>query len=1152
MLLNAPKPSNWKHNESNLNNFPIINTLSSSTKVENALKTTLLNSKISDAMKPDVFLSVIRHGKTTSRTSDNEWIINLPSLIGKDPPKWEKVPLHPDEYDIEKSTLYAEARKIKKMWFTKVNIYAAYDTVRNIESIELLKKYLAFMGVELVEILQHFELLSARKKWELSEVNGLLASWKVTEQQLQQRGFGSKHILWKEKVIEIPGLQEKIVEESYMQTMQNASDGIEQVIKTILKEWDQDLHVLHLVVAYRTTVQAVEVKNSLERENEGIDVHYDSGHSQLHTYPISKNWQFIERLREESAMKFVRIPMGEYENILSSLGPIINWLSSQNTIAENELVLNEFLVQLESFLKISLDQWNTDVVYFYLQQHKIIQSMILSRILLSTLPWVWSGVAIQKEGILRKFIDSEVLKLWPEWLERLTKLILGAKPWRSTLRYFIYVVSQSKHGEEVLSRIEYNKEITDIVEDIKSIKDKERISKITTLHGVFDINDVYVGTNISYVLPWTIVPIDIKDEVLLDEFLQDTLESKNREVFQRELIIRWWAGSGKTTLFKKYYHDLLLRWENLYLDGTEWDNYFPIFLDWSKLKNTSTRNTYLEHTLSLMKMRSSDIKKVICFIPNSPIEYYVKERDTLILNDISASFWSQTKICIGTDMVYNSVDGTIAWYENNFHEKLLKDYLWEKYSGVYKERFDLLLKNQDIIQRPSDLEQFCSFCLSRDWYLINEKNLTREKLAQYVISWHYKNSSETIDENENKYLSAKYDGLRDIALNTLAISSSSSYEEHIGLIKYIWEIVLNNPSYWADFWINNEIVKEINVQHLSDQKRRGKSFNRGKLDFLEVGRHAFIDNVIDELIFFVKSMVKYWLIEIWESIDWWGDAPLWISNNLLQKYYMHKYLVNNPDTFFTDYPTFNESFRKYTVNIVSASCFELQKEDLLNVIDKIKEYEEETSNNKTLINYFYYAVGVVIKQDYRTSVENMLSDELSIKKIHSATLFVQDNEMLYSRIEERSTVEDAWRSLLKEDRFPNEKNSNPKINNAYGTSKKAPYSMKFNWENNWDEMTRKGDTAWFEEDDLDLTLSEVITNNFEDAKKIRFWLSDGSVIDCRYSLDEHKNRFCSISGEYGKKKVNFYFQILPSEFWNDYRSIEGPHENEYKLEMILN
>ena len=320
--------------------------------------------------------AVIRHGKTANKVSDSEAMERIDPWLTKDPPKWPEVPLHRDEFAPETSTLYAQAESIVQMWYSRVVLYASFDTRRNRESVQLLERYLDGLGIE-VEIRDtQYELLSARKKRELSTINELLDEGVITQSQLADLWFGTKHTLWNPRVIDLPEeYQQKLYEESYTQTIQNAADGLRQV-RTEIANSPQDDDTLHLVVAYRTTLQAADIQNSLRREKEGIDLHYTWPFAECKTYGLNTTWQYVEREWEGQGLMFDRLPV---EAVLR-LSRIVPDMLPRNPLQANELEFHRYIYQLQWFVQECLQEGRTNIVVLLLQQDSLITRFLLSNL----------------------------------------------------------------------------------------------------------------------------------------------------------------------------------------------------------------------------------------------------------------------------------------------------------------------------------------------------------------------------------------------------------------------------------------------------------------------------------------------------------------------------------------------------------------------------------------------------------------------------------------------------------------------------------------------------------------------------------------------------------------------------------------------------
>ena len=301
---------------------------------------------------------IMRHGKTAN--IDNEW----------DSQKDEHMGLSPSEFNFETSTIRTTAEEIVAMWYKKLKVYSPGDTLRNKQTKELLIQFVQQLNPE-VQILEdpgfdaNLHYFHARKQFTADVYQWLLAKDYLApgERTMIEEYQGKKHVLGANRVIRLskatqqqlqkddPTLFAKVdgkYEESYSTIIDRAGQWVDALRKYVAAQDDKD--ALHLVVAYRTTLQATDQVMKSNKEVADMDSFFDTWFAQMQMSQCDDQGNSIHALTMNSR----DYDPATYERDVSAFHAISPEIALEKSPYENMSLINSFLLQTEAFLEYCL------------------------------------------------------------------------------------------------------------------------------------------------------------------------------------------------------------------------------------------------------------------------------------------------------------------------------------------------------------------------------------------------------------------------------------------------------------------------------------------------------------------------------------------------------------------------------------------------------------------------------------------------------------------------------------------------------------------------------------------------------------------------------------------------------------------------------
>ncbi len=497
--------------------------------------------------------AIMRHGKTAN--IDNEW----------DSQKDEHMGLSPSEFNFETSTIRTTAEEIVAMWYKKLKVYSPGDTLRNKQTKELLIQFVQQLNPE-VQILEdpgfdaNLHYFHARKQFTADVYQWLLAKDYLApgERTMIEEYQGKKHVLGANRVIRLskatqqqlqkddPTLFAKVdgkYEESYSAIIDRAGQWVDALRKYVAAQDDKD--ALHLVVAYRTTLQATDQVMKSNKEVADMDSFFDTWFAQMQMSQCDDQGNSIHALTMNSR----DYDPATYERDVSAFHAISPEIALEKSPYENMSLINNFLLQTEAFLEYCLS-WPQPNKKILRRQN------LLTRALKQPIPPVMARRIIETilnkydtkddkdgetktciDGILRAYIQKSDYES-----DKLFKLLYGYRKINDAWKG-LYVTLHMENPNRLTGTFKNNSDIL-LIEKIIEKSMKLHDQEVETVVGKHTLEEVYV--------PQELFKTKSNEEYTTEAFIDHILTSSNNVHF-----IQATAGSGKSFLLEKISHVLV-------------------------------------------------------------------------------------------------------------------------------------------------------------------------------------------------------------------------------------------------------------------------------------------------------------------------------------------------------------------------------------------------------------------------------------------------------------------------------------------------------------------------------------------------------------------------------------------------------------------
>jgi hypothetical protein len=701
-------------------------------------------------------LGIIRHGKT--KNIDNEG----------DSQKNEETALDKSEFNKATSYIAMTAESIVDLWFKKITMYIPWDTLRNVQTAQLLKQYILELDPT-IEIttdtsFENIALFHARKQFTADIYKALLSKPYLSpeEKETIKQRQGKKHVSWENRVIKdllsdktMNMIQEEDqvlwntikdkYEESYATIVDRAGKWVDSIRKHIAQYNDPE--TFHAIIAYRTTIQAADHVMKSNKEVQGTDNFFDIWFAQMQMSQCDQYGNSMNALTLNS-YSYNEATYDEDVEMFHALQPEI---VSSNDVYQNIGKINLFLAQTEWFLQTCLHGNNSN-------QKIRRRENLLERTMQQTIPPVMARRVLEtvlnaynprydKEGSGKAVIDRSIKAYRqqnPKQQDKLLELLVAYSTSNSMWKD-IYEDMIKKDRSKAVEMARHNKHLWDWYNTF-TVDDWTTWSFLTVDSGTLwsvAFDTLYIDQKLSYSESLWSKTIVWPETIVTNK---DLLTLKNN------VYVTASSGSGKSMLAKYLYvHHLR--------------------------NEKSGKGIYMMHAGNVETIPRDRAKLVVI---DGIDEMSIKQQQSL--KNKMEKHWNAQCYCLsrtfpdnvwGNVSVYKLDTTLINWEEVVAHyETLLPEdqvYQYRKFMHAILPRLD----SKDITYKIIDALGFISQTRSA-WWLMKKPWLTRTEIYKLYMSTmadtsfeRYKRLDPTVVENE--LLDVSYDVPRENLLQHIAL-----------------------------------------------------------------------------------------------------------------------------------------------------------------------------------------------------------------------------------------------------------------------------------------------------------------------------------------------------------------------------------------------